>query len=93
MQLDTAARRERRRYRRRPSIRNVTRLTWETLSGRVVTRATLLDVSEGGVLLSAETPPPMRTTPKSMPHHSRVVKILRISARTAPPITRLLPWS
>ena len=60
MRLDTPApRAERRRYRRRPAIRNTSRLSWDTPSGWIVSRVTLIDVSEGGVLLEATTSPPV----------------------------------
>jgi hypothetical protein len=52
---------ERRRYRRMPSIRNSTRLSWHAPSGKVASLARLVDVSEGGALLSAELVPPMGT--------------------------------
>ena len=61
MPLETAPRPERRRYARRTGIANKVRLRWETPSGRVVSWARLIDVSEGGVLVSAEVLPPLST--------------------------------
>src|SRR4051794_38065293 len=61
MQRETAPGPERRRYPRSKSIRNVTRLRWETTSGKVISRARLIDVSEGGVLVSTDIMPPIKT--------------------------------